>query len=204
MVTCAVLWGIFVSQPVPGVPGLQDKPTAPPAESALVELRGVLRPQADRGFSVSVKGLVFELGFDAASNTERVAKVFAGKAVVVKGALEAGKAGDKSPAFVVKVTTLTPDDGGKVDAAKDLVDQLKQTSEALVGYKVGRSDEAIALCKALGLEVVEVYGGGQLLLCRWSDKVDVKAAVAKLKESRAVEYVVPNVGVKIDPPVKKP
>ncbi|AMV24038.1 hypothetical protein VT84_06555 [Gemmata sp. SH-PL17] len=200
-------------QPATAVPGAQPpadtKATGGPSGFARVEVKGLLKaaPKNEVGhYTVTHKTTTLGLVFDEKGGGARVATALEGKVVVVVGDLEPASVAEKGSGFIVRVHSIAPVGADPKDGHMTLIKQLRESKEALVRFKAGRADDAVELCKKLGLEVAEVYGTGSLLLCRWKEGIDLDEAVRKLTDSKVIEYVVPNAPVQIPPltpPVKK-
>lgn len=81
----------------------------------------------------------------------------------------------------------------------NLAQRIRESGEAIVAYKPGRIDQAKAICLKEGLKIVEVYGPGHFLVCKWDKGVNVDSAVAHLQADNAIEYVEPNSRIQLDP-----
>jgi len=91
---------------------------------------------------------------------------------------------------------LTASQARRVEAFQQRVHQTKQ---ALVAYEVGRQEEAIEACRAAGLEIVEIYGPGNLLVCKWQQPAAIARAAISLDQHPSIRRIDPNVVMQLDP-----
>ncbi len=65
--------------------------------------------------------------------------------------------------------------------------------------------EAVAACKKLGLEVLDVYRPGAFLHCRWPKGALTTEVLEKLAREPSIRWVEPNFKVELPPlPGKQP
>jgi hypothetical protein len=178
-------------------------------------VQGILRANA-QGLQLDVHGILVTLTVGQPSS--EFASLL-NQGVVVHGRLNIAESVGKSPSWTCAISKIMPapstepnttpskpaslqharpEVGDAKNDDKDgnnifpLVEGIRQSGEAIVAYRPGRSEQAKAVCVKAGLIIKETYGPGHFLVCRWEKGLELEPVIKTLLASSAIEYVEPN------------